>query len=707
MIHLQEEKTESSDRTKEKKRYQKKSSLQLEDKDVKRSLEHGGNSSESLLSEDKKKSSLQLENKEAQKKLNHDRKEEYSSKESTETYKNTHDTFVDSQDSSKESKTKTEEGRKTTGEKKLEHLQEKKTSLDHKRTDNRSRLKHEGVKGRTLYGFGGEKEQIRKKRPILPGEKVLHGKSLTFKEESRGEVTEKLYRNYLGSKDRRRLRHRYGRRKLRKTERNMLDDRSLKEDEISSDIRSRGKQTLRGTRRTFEINVKNIRKNTNAYTRLKHMDTKSRLLEEKVKATEHKLFRKEYKTQIRSASSEYQKKKLKKEMVSAIREREGGWIRRTIHSRIVKKKAREETIRQVRRILSTTFSAVTIITILLAILIGLFLVLLMVMDGAGSYASKAITQNDYSTLSDTTAYLKKQETDLEEIFLDEEKKAEFEQDIREENPEIEIYEFDYDGEDDEDYEIPEFGFSSTTLMAYLSVKYISFQLEEVKQELEELFQEMYTIEIEIKEELRIYRDESQPQDPDTGEYPLVEGLKNICYVKVKKKELEEIVEERMTEEEKEQFGNYKLSGGGQQVYSPVMEEDWTNLITSDFGERIHPVTGERTFHNGIDIGIPTGTNLYSAVTGTVTVATYSETAGYYVRIQTETGWVVTFMHMDSIFVSPGDKVARGDYVGESGNTGRSTGPHLHLEVRDASNTPVNPIFIVPQNIYQGGENENN
>ena len=172
MIHLQEEKTESSDRTKEKKRYQKKSSLQLEDKDVKRSLEHRDNSSGSLLSEDKKKSSLQMENKEAQKKLNHEKGEKYSSEESHETYENTNNASANTQDSSKESKTKTEEGRKTAGEKKLEHLQEKKTSLDHKRTDNRSRLKHEDVKGRTLYGLGREKEQIRKKRLILPGEKV-------------------------------------------------------------------------------------------------------------------------------------------------------------------------------------------------------------------------------------------------------------------------------------------------------------------------------------------------------------------------------------------------------------------------------------------------------------------------------------------------------------------------------------------------------
>ena len=85
----------------------------------------------------------------------------------------------------------------------------------------------------------------------------------------------------------------------------------------------------------------------------------------------------------------------------------------------------------------------------------------------------------------------------------------------------------------------------------------------------------------------------------------------------------------MNDEEKEQYQNYKLSGGGQQVYSPVMEEDWTQRITSDFGERIHPITGERTFHNGIDIGIPTGTNLYSAAVPSVEsfLISLPETAG--------------------------------------------------------------------------------
>jgi len=58
------------------------------------------------------------------------------------------------------------------------------------------------------------------------------------------------------------------------------------------------------------------------------------------------------------------------------------------------------------------------------------------------------------------------------------------------------------------------------------------------------------------------------------------------------------------------------------------------------------------------------------------------------------------MHMDTLAVRPGDKVMQGDFLGHSGNTGRSTGPHLHLEVRDANDNPINPIFIVPQNCYQ-------
>lgn len=132
------------------------------------------------------------------------------------------------------------------------------------------------------------------------------------------------------------------------------------------------------------------------------------------------------------------------------------------------------------------------------------------------------------------------------------------------------------------------------------------------------------------------------------------------------------------------------------MYSPVMREDWTNLISSNYGERIHPITKERKFHNGVDIAVPTGTRIYSAVKGTVILAQYSSSAGNWVKVQTESGWTVIMMHMDSLAVSAGQEVEQGDFLGYSGNTGNSTGPHLHLEVRDANDKTLNPIFIIPQ-----------
>ena len=109
----------------------------------------------------------------------------------------------------------------------------------------------------------------------------------------------------------------------------------------------------------------------------------------------------------------------------------------------------------------------------------------------------------------------------------------------------------------------------------------------------------------------------------------------------------------MPQDELKQYGDYRLSPGGQQVYSPVMREDWTNLISSNFGERIHPITKERKMHNGVDIAVPIGTHVYSAVNGTVILARYSESAGNWVKVRTESGWTVVMMHMGSLTVSEG------------------------------------------------------
>ena len=575
---------------------------------------------------------------------------------------------------------------------KLSQINYKLLSLEQKQEKIRGNLKYKAVIGKGL--IRRNIRQVRKDRLIFPGEKTVwdeggRKRRIFFKETMREQANERDYRNVLNAREKARFRNRTIRGKVYQTGHKLIDDKTFQDDEGAAEWKNAGRKTFRGTRGIIERNIRSIKLNNNNYARLKYMGNQQQLLQMKKERILNKSMRADYKGKISSAASQYQKRKLKKEMASAIRLNEGNRFKRLKTGFVRKKKSVEQTVRMTKRILSTILSATTLL--LLALLLLLFggIVIMAFMTGGADYMENAVTKNDYHTLSESTAYLQKLETDLEEYLMD---KTALERELeRIHGPDL--YEF--------EYEIADFGFHSTTLMAYLSAKYGTFTLDEVRAELEELFQEMYTLEIDVQEEIR----EVVTIDPDSGGEVRTEELKKICYVKLVKKELEEVIDGRMTEEEKEHYGNYKLSSGGQQVYGPVMVEDWTNLISSNFGERIHPITGQRTFHNGVDVAVPTGTKLYSAVNGTVTVAQYSETAGNYIRVQTESGWVVTFMHMDTLAVSAGQKIERGDFVGHSGNTGRSTGPHLHLEVRDSNNNPINPIFIVPQNCYMEEKND--
>lgn len=107
-------------------------------------------------------------------------------------------------------------------------------------------------------------------------------------------------------------------------------------------------------------------------------------------------------------------------------------------------------------------------------------------------------------------------------------------------------------------------------------------------------------------------------------------------------------------------------------------------MTSPFGPRVHPVTGEiGKMHFGIDIGCPIGTPILAPFKGRVSFVRHgSETAGNYLTLETEDGrFRVTCMHCDRIWVPQGARFNVGDLVALTGATGRVTGPHLHLEVQ--------------------------
>lgn len=113
-------------------------------------------------------------------------------------------------------------------------------------------------------------------------------------------------------------------------------------------------------------------------------------------------------------------------------------------------------------------------------------------------------------------------------------------------------------------------------------------------------------------------------------------------------------------------------------------------FTSGYGYRLHPITGRREFHYGIDIAAPQGTSIKSYAKGTVTTAKFSSGYGYYVVVNHGGGLSTLYAHLSKINVSVGSRVDVGHVLGLMGSTGISTGSHLHFEVHVNGNR-VNPL----------------
>lgn len=128
--------------------------------------------------------------------------------------------------------------------------------------------------------------------------------------------------------------------------------------------------------------------------------------------------------------------------------------------------------------------------------------------------------------------------------------------------------------------------------------------------------------------------------------------------------------------------------------SPI-GENWRSVVTSEFGNRIDPITGERRGHTGMDLAVPTGTPIRAALPGTVTVSTYNRGGyGYYITIDHGNGLSTLYGHCSQLLASVGRTVKAGDVIALSGSTGRSTGPHLHFEVR-VNGQRTNPRSYLP------------
>lgn len=268
--------------------------------------------------------------------------------------------------------------------------------------------------------------------------------------------------------------------------------------------------------------------------------------------------------------------------------------------------------------------------------------------------------------------------------------------------EIDNIETDYPGYDEYSYNLGEIGHNPFTLIGYLSAVHTEFTASEVESEVQALFDEMYTLTLTPDTETRtrtVTKTGTRTvTDPVTGEeteeeyeYEEEEEYEvSILRVVLTVKPLETIVAGKMDAEQTEIYAMYAETGGLLQQFASPLDLYWYNYISSYYGYRKNPNTGNEELHRGVDIAVPTGTTVYAAHDGTVTTATYDSYYGNYVVIEKD-GYTTKYAHMDRLSVSAGQSITKGTVIGTTGNTGSSTGSHLHIECL-YNGEYYNPLF---------------
>lgn len=262
--------------------------------------------------------------------------------------------------------------------------------------------------------------------------------------------------------------------------------------------------------------------------------------------------------------------------------------------------------------------------------------------------------------------------------------------------EIGRVESDRPGYDEYRYNIGAIEHDPYVLMGYLTAVYQDFSYSEAEGVLRQLFQEQYSLSFSEETEIR-YRTETTI-DPETGEETEEEVPYEwrILNVKLTATPLENLAVSRMNEEQKEICEILLQTKGNRQYVENVFGTNWLPYVTSYYGYRVHPISGGKDYHTGVDIGMAQGTDILAGHDGRVTLAGNAGGYGLCIAIEGEAyeGHTLTtkYGHCSQLLVSAGQEVKAGDVIAKVGSTGNSTGPHLHLEVL-VDGQYLNPLYF--------------
>ena len=370
----------------------------------------------------------------------------------------------------------------------------------------------------------------------------------------------------------------------------------------------------------------------------------------------------------------WQKQKLKRQYAKAARE-----------AQKTGKRAKDAAV-TTEKIAASVVNTVKRHPVICGILILLLLVVFLITSLFSSFSN--IGTGGLGSIAASTYLAEDQDINYAELIY-----TEWETDLQ---MEIDRVETDLPGYDEYRYNIGAIEHDPYILMGYLTSAYQNFTYEQIEGVLRQLFNEQYSLTFTEETEIR-YRTETHV-DPDTGEETEEEVPYewHILNVKLTATPLANLVVQRMSAEQKEICEILLQTKGNRQYVKNVFGTNWLPYVTSYYGYRVHPISGEKNYHTGVDIGMVQGTEILAGHDGTVTLAGNAGGYGLCVAIEGEAykGHTLTtkYGHCSQILVSVGQEVKAGDVIAKVGSTGNSTGPHLHLEVL-VDGQYLNPLYF--------------
>lgn len=293
-------------------------------------------------------------------------------------------------------------------------------------------------------------------------------------------------------------------------------------------------------------------------------------------------------------------------------------------------------------------------------------------SGAGTSTFAASYTADDQDINSAQLYYTEKETDLQY--------------------KINHIEGEYPGFQEYRYELGKIGHDAYELMAYLSAMYDFFTFAEITPVLDALFQKQYDLQLIEQTEIR--------EDSDGNEYEW-----RVLNVILTVTPMEQItIPEMTTADTKYKYDVYQQTYGNRQNYGNPFSFCWLSYVSSPYGYRLNPFTGEKELHNGIDIAVSAGTPIHAVHDGKVVLAGDAGDYGLCVVIEDERGYQSRYAHCQSLSVTAGQEIKKGEEIAVVGSTGNSTGPHLHLEV-SYQGQRLNPFYFV-DNGYETKEETN-